>query len=287
MTDLQCQKFHYGGHKMRILGHVTTAVQTIQNGFTAGNYQFSAKVVLDLNKNLDTFSIAGHKMSKQLSKDSPVAADQSSPDTSTPPTCSGSPTPAASWSPTPDSITTPKPQRSPKQKKPSQKSKPVTPPRPKPSPTTSPQGRPSPTTFMSPSRPLFSPSAPLVGVLNHVVVKPDENKSSPDDPQPQLGALLGDDLSWIIERDLARLNQLKPEKPTSSFSPDEDIMCDLCFYDGKPISITKSHTNNCPTCPSMTNEAKFILYGPNWRTIAREIFEERHRRKKEELRRPT
>ena len=100
---------------------------------------------------------------------------------------------------------------------------------------------------------------------------------------------MGDNLSWIIERDLARLNQLKPEIPTSSFSPDdlygEDIMCDLCFYDGKPISITKSHTNNCPTCPSMTNEAKLNLYGPNWRTAAREIFEERHRRrKKEELR---
>jgi len=162
MTDLQCQKFHYGGHKMRILGHVTTAVQTIQDGFTAGNYQFSAKVVLDLNKNLDTFSIAGHKMSKQLSKVSPVAADQSSPDAAAPAT-SWSPTPAASWSPTPapvlsDSITTPKPKRSPKQKK----SEPVTPPRVKPSPTTPPQGRPSPTTFMSPSRPLFSPSSPLV-----------------------------------------------------------------------------------------------------------------------------
>ena len=65
---------------MRILGHVTTAVQTIKNGFTSGNFQFSAKVVLDLNKNLDTFSIAGHKMSKQLSQDLPVAADQAQDD---------------------------------------------------------------------------------------------------------------------------------------------------------------------------------------------------------------
>ena len=42
MTDLQCRKFHYAGHKMRILGQVTTAVQTIKNGFTEGNFQISA-----------------------------------------------------------------------------------------------------------------------------------------------------------------------------------------------------------------------------------------------------
>ena len=67
MTDLQCRKFHYAGHKMRILGHVTTAVQTIKNGFSAGNFQFSAQVVLDLNKNLDTFSVAGHKIRVPIS----------------------------------------------------------------------------------------------------------------------------------------------------------------------------------------------------------------------------
>ena len=159
MTDLQCQKFHYGGHKMRILGHVTTAVQTIQDGFTAGNFQFSAKVVLDLNKNLDTFSIAGHKMSKQLSKVSPVAADQNSrlPGTTAPASSWSPTTSAASWTPTPapvhpESITSPKSMRTPKKKKSLPKSKPSTPPKTKPSPTT----------LMSPSNPLFSPSSPLV-----------------------------------------------------------------------------------------------------------------------------
>jgi len=181
MTNLQCQKFHYGGHKMRILGHVTTAVQTIIDGFTAGNYQFSAKVVLDLNKNLDTFSIAGHKMSKQLSNVSPVTDAQSSPT----PAASWSPTAASSWSPTPapvisNSNNTPKTKRTPK-KKIRLRPEPVTPPRAipsahpsqgRPSPTTS-QGSPSPTTSrqsrqltprnsFSPSIPMFSPSSPLV-----------------------------------------------------------------------------------------------------------------------------
>ena len=111
MTDLQCQKFHYGGYKMRILGHVTTAVQTIKNGFTSGNFQFSAKVVLDLNKNLDTFSIAGHKMSKQLSQDLPVAADQAQDDHNVP-ADAPSRSPAAPYSDV-DVVATPKPKRSP------------------------------------------------------------------------------------------------------------------------------------------------------------------------------
>ena len=116
ITDLQCQKFHYGGHKMRILGHVTTAVQTIKNGFTSGNFQFSAKVVLDLNKNLDTFSIAGHKMSKQLSQGLPVAADQAQDDDTPAPVPANSPSrlslPAVPFSDV-DVVTTPKPKRSP------------------------------------------------------------------------------------------------------------------------------------------------------------------------------
>ena len=29
MSDLQCQKFYFGGHKMRILGKVSLTVQTV------------------------------------------------------------------------------------------------------------------------------------------------------------------------------------------------------------------------------------------------------------------
>ena len=54
MQDLQCKKFYFGGHKMRILGKISTTVQCIQNGFVSGNFQIKAVVVLDLTKNLDT-----------------------------------------------------------------------------------------------------------------------------------------------------------------------------------------------------------------------------------------
>ena len=122
-----------------------------------------------------------------------------------------------------------------------------------------------------------------------------DREKPPDDPQQQLGVPPGEDLNLIIERDLARLNHIKNDIPTTpAFDEsqtdelfDEDMMCDLCFFDGKPISITKSHTNNCPTCPSMTNEAKLNLYGPHWKRAAKEILEEKQRRKKEELRRHT
>ena len=144
---------------MRILGHVTTAVQTIKNGFTSGNFQFSAKVVLDLNKNLDTFSIAGHKMSKQLSQDLPVAADQAQDDHNVPADAL-SRLPAAPYSDV-DVVATPKPKRSPtKPNKKASESHPLTPPRP--SPTTLPQDTPSPATVNPASSLLFSPSFPLV-----------------------------------------------------------------------------------------------------------------------------
>ena len=119
-----------------------------------------------------------------------------------------------------------------------------------------------------------------------------DREKPPDDPQQQLGVPPGADLNKIIERDLARLNHIKGEIPKPfDYSQDDDLldedMCDLCFFDGKPINATRSHTTNCPTCPSMTNKAKLNLFGPNWRRAAKEIFQERHRRKKEELRRHT
>ena len=67
MSDLQCKRFNFAGFKMRILGQISTAVQCINDGFVSGNFHFKAMVVLDLAKNLDTFSVAGKKLASQLS----------------------------------------------------------------------------------------------------------------------------------------------------------------------------------------------------------------------------
>ena len=66
IADLQCKKFYFAGHKMRILGRVSTTVQCIQNGYVAGNFQMKALVILDLANNLDTDSVIGTKMSSQI-----------------------------------------------------------------------------------------------------------------------------------------------------------------------------------------------------------------------------
>ena len=66
ITDLQCAKLVYAGHKFRILGRVSTSVQCISNGAPAGNTHFKAIVVQDLYQNLDTHSIAGQKLSSKL-----------------------------------------------------------------------------------------------------------------------------------------------------------------------------------------------------------------------------
>jgi len=66
MTDLQCAKFYYAGHKLRILGKVATSVQCLDSGYTAGNLYFKATVVEHLATTFDTHSIAGVKLSKQL-----------------------------------------------------------------------------------------------------------------------------------------------------------------------------------------------------------------------------
>jgi len=66
LSDMQCRKLSFCGQKLRILGQISTTVQCIANGATAGNLQFKAHVVEDLKKHFDTHSIAGVKLSNKL-----------------------------------------------------------------------------------------------------------------------------------------------------------------------------------------------------------------------------
>ena len=61
MTDLQCQKFSFAGHKLRILGKVSLTVQCIDNGVSHGAFHIKGNVVLHLAKSLDTECVAGAK----------------------------------------------------------------------------------------------------------------------------------------------------------------------------------------------------------------------------------
>ena len=66
LTNLQCTKMIYGGQKLRILGTISTSVQCISEGSTAGNLHFKAHVIQDLYQLFDTHSIAGIKLSQKL-----------------------------------------------------------------------------------------------------------------------------------------------------------------------------------------------------------------------------
>jgi len=68
MTNLQCRKFHYAGHKMRILGKISTAVQCIQDGRTNGGFHLKGLVVTNLDQFLDTQVIVSAKMRGNIKK---------------------------------------------------------------------------------------------------------------------------------------------------------------------------------------------------------------------------
>ena len=68
MTDVQCRKFQFGGHKMRILGRVSSAVQCVQGGRITGSFHIKGLVVTDLYELLDTHCVAGTKMREKIAQ---------------------------------------------------------------------------------------------------------------------------------------------------------------------------------------------------------------------------
>ena len=76
MTDVQCRKFQFGGHKMRILGRVSSAVQCVQGGRITGSFHIKGLVVTDLYEQLDTHCVAGTKMRERIAQyDKDLAAN--------------------------------------------------------------------------------------------------------------------------------------------------------------------------------------------------------------------
>ena len=66
VTDIQCRKFSFAGHKLRILGRKSTAVQCVQHGRICGSFHLKGLVFSDLNQTLDTHCVAGTKMRERL-----------------------------------------------------------------------------------------------------------------------------------------------------------------------------------------------------------------------------
>ena len=121
----------------------------------------------------------------------------------------------------------------------------------------------------------------------------DKNEDDPDDNQEEaaLGEITWDwgctpvptvDLLYPDEspEDNARwyweLHQSRPRttprkaisntkyKFESNISTEDEMYCNLCFHEGQPVSVVRSHPNLDITCPTMTDQEKETVYGPNW-----------------------
>ena len=67
MTDIQCGPFRYDGHKMRILGKVSTTIQCVEHGKITEDFHIEAKVASDLYALLDSHCVIGTDMMKSIS----------------------------------------------------------------------------------------------------------------------------------------------------------------------------------------------------------------------------
>ena len=59
-------------------------------------------------------------------------------------------------------------------------------------------------------------------------------------------------------------NKIAQSKTKISTEVEDELFCKLCFTTGQPLSITTSHHSLHISCPSMTDEEKEQVYGPNW-----------------------
>ena len=170
MTDLKCEKYTFAGFQMRILGQICTAVQCVKDGFVAGTFQLTATVVLDLAKNLDTFSVAGKKLASLLS---PTTTSTASPSPKTQARTSAPSTPVrASPSAQARTSASPSPKRATTSAQKGKTSPTI--------PSSSPKMTPAPSA-MDPKPPTIEPMSPP-STISHVSVRP--LSSPPGFPTP-------------------------------------------------------------------------------------------------------
>ena len=55
-----------------------------------------------------------------------------------------------------------------------------------------------------------------------------------------------------------------PTNPSAPGTKSKEYFCKYCFLSGQPISVTYGHNIMDVTCPSMTDEDKERIHGPNW-----------------------
>ena len=67
-TNVTCENFRFAGQNLRIVGRISTTVQTVANGVPVGNMQLKATVVRDLKSLLGTEALPGAQLREKLLK---------------------------------------------------------------------------------------------------------------------------------------------------------------------------------------------------------------------------
>lgn len=95
---------------------------------------------------------------------------------------------------------------------------------------------------------------------------------------PTIDELYPDETPEDNARWLQELHQTSPPRPfignkkyrknsnicSEGKQRDEEVFCKLCFTTGQPLSMVKSHHTLHISCPTMTDDEKETIYGPNW-----------------------
>ena len=60
------------------------------------------------------------------------------------------------------------------------------------------------------------------------------------------------------------IGKIKRKSKSNLSTEDDEKFCKLCYHEGEPVSVVMSHYNLDITCPTMTDEEKETMFGPNW-----------------------
>ena len=95
-------------------------------------------------------------------------------------------------------------------------------------------------------------------------------------PVPTVDELWPEDTPEDNARWYKELHQPRPTTPPrknignkkykfkTNISTEDEMYCKLCFHEGEPVSVVTSHHNLDISCPTMTDQEKETMFGPNW-----------------------
>ena len=114
--------------------------------------------------------------------------------------------------------------------------------------------------------------------INSIIRRGRRDEDTSDDNAVDVFEYLAKHGPGPTDRLVGRLNSIKNHDDQDE--DEDEIHCNLCFREGKPIKIVTNHNDGCPTCPTMTQDEKMKKIGPNWKAEAEKIIKLRFQREK-------